>query len=369
MSATGIISHLDAGAGALRRGDPQRARDCFLHAARELLLLARESRGAVRAARAEQARRLIEQSQRLHGAQNPDAGIENSGEAKQSEATAGSSAIRPTESPDLALDDVAGAEDVKRVFKAKFLYPLMHPDRAAAYRQSGAGGVLLYGPPGTGKTYLARALAGELRAPVFTIKPSDIMSKWVGDSEQNVAKLFEEARKNKVALIFIDEIDALAPGRDTDASGVADRVLAQLLAELDGFRRHESRLLFVGASNEPWNIDQALLRTGRFDVLCYVGLPDADARTRILVDFLKGVPLDPSVNLVTVARDTEGCTGAEVFAVANHAAQAAYYDVIETGNDRPVAMADFEQAIAGIHRAATPELLQRYREFGGTDGQ
>lgn len=380
MAAADVLAHVDAGTGALARGDGSRARVCFLHAARELLLLAREGRIDLRAPRCEQARRLLATAHRLGDGQWPPASQANEEAAPRPAApkenprpptpnatnsSEASAKFKTANVPDVCLDDVAGADDVKRTFKAKFLFPLREPRRAATYRQQGKGGVLLYGPPGTGKTFLARALAGELGAPVFSIKPSDIMSKWVGEAEQRIAELFREARKAPVALIFVDEIDALAPARGRDETGVTGRVLAQLLAELDGFERHDNKLLFVGATNAPWAMDAALLRPGRFDALCFVDLPDRQARRRILADYISGVPLAAGLELDELAELTEGHSGAEVFAVASQAAQAAYFDVIENGIERPVGREDFERALASVHRAATPELMRRYEEFAG----
>lgn len=363
MAAADVLVHVDAGAGALVRGDAGKAQVCFLRAARELLLLARDGRGDLRGQRCEQAKRLIVQANGLRDGLPAPSRVQPA--PPTTSVTEEAPHFKSAEIPDVSLDDVAGAEDVKRTFKAKFLFPLREPHRAATYRQQGNGGVLLYGPPGTGKTFLARALAGELNAPVFSIKPSDIMSKWVGEAEQRIAELFREARKVPVALIFVDEIDALAPSRGRDETGVTGRVLAQLLAELDGFERHENKLLFVGATNAPWAMDAALLRPGRFDALCFVGLPDEGARRSILAEYLAGVPLTAGLDLDAVAAMTEGYSGAEVFAVASQAAQAAYFDVIEQGIERPVGREDFERAVASVHRSATPELMCRYEEFSG----
>jgi len=368
MSGADVMVHVDAGAGALSRGDVGRAKACFLRGARDLLLLARNSLGELRRQRTEQAWHLMVQARRLDdtlATQALSVGKDQSTGNDKSE----SKQFHAAADTGLTLDDVAGADEVKRIFRAKFLYPMQNPGQAATYRQNGCGGVLLYGPPGTGKTYLARALAGELGAPVFSIKPSDIMSKWVGEAEKHVAELFAQARQHPVALIFVDEIDALAPARSqSDSGGASDRVLAQLLAELDGFEKHGSRLLFVGATNAPWNIDPALLRAGRFDALAYVGLPDEVARHIILTGYLQGVPLDAGVDLWAVAAEADGCSGAEVFAIASQAAQSAYYDVIENGIERPVSQADFDRALGDVRRLASPEMLQRFAAFRGKGG-
>jgi transitional endoplasmic reticulum ATPase len=249
------------------------------------------------------------------------------------------------------------------VFNAKFIYPMRNAEQAARYKQSGSGGLLLYGPPGTGKTLLVRALAGEMGAPVYTVKPSEIMSKWVGEAEQNMAALFAEAASHPVSLVFIDEIDALLPARGGEGGGVMERLVPQILAELDGFERRRNRMLFLGATNEPWAIDRAVLRPGRLDELCYVDLPDQNARRLILESNLDGVPLAQDVDIAHLAEACEGYTGADLFGLAMKATQAAYLELIETGNERPVSQEDFEQVMQGMRRTVTPEMLARYQAF------
>jgi SpoVK/Ycf46/Vps4 family AAA+-type ATPase len=181
----------------------------------------------------------------------------------------------PVERPSIRFADIAGLEDVKEDIRLKMIYPYTHPEFAARYRIRRGGGILLWGPPGTGKTMLARAVAGEIEAAFFTVKPSEIMSKWVGDSEHNVARLFSTAREHERSIVFIDEIEALIPARRDAQQGVMTRLVPQILAELEGFATADQNpILFIGATNEPWSLDPAVLRPGRFDEKVYVGLPD-----------------------------------------------------------------------------------------------
>lgn len=352
------LEQVDRGTGALARGDRGQARRCFLMASRELLIAAKDAPEEQRTLLMGQANRLLRNAQCLDGGGEAPSVVGPAG------ATSSSAPFAIAGASGLALADVAGLDEVKRSFKAKFLYPLRHPEAAARYKQTGAGGMLLYGPPGTGKTYLVRALAGELGAPVFTVKPSEILSKWVGESEQNLAKLFEQANHHPAALIFIDEIDALAPARSGGGGdSVMERLVPQLLAELDGFARRSNRLLFLGASNEPWALDPAMMRPGRFDELCFVGLPDSAARETMLAGHLEGVPVSREVKLAELAELTAGYTGADLFGISMKATQAAYVELIETGRERPVDRTDFEQAIAGTPHSVTPRMLQRYQDF------
>lgn len=268
-----------------------------------------------------------------------------------------------------SLDDISGASALRQQLKARFVYPLRDPLRARRYGQRAGGGMLLFGPPGTGKTLIARTLAAELDIPVFSISPSQIISKWLGDSERQLAEVFDKARQHPASLIFVHEIDALAPNRDsTDNNSAMQRLLAQLLTELDGFSEKPGHLLFLGATNRPWDVDAALLRTGRFDTLAYVGLPDRATRTELLRETLAPIPLSPEVDCAVIARQLSGYSAAETVAVAKAAACLAFSDSAKNNRDRPVDMQDLEMALRQIHRATTPGMLLQFRSFAEAHG-
>lgn len=287
-----------------------------------------------------------------------------------------STTLFPTHRPHLrqpsqprTLDDLCGSEALHTLLRRRFIYPLRNPQRALRYRQHGGGGVLLFGPPGTGKTLMARTLATELGIPVFTISPSQVVSKWLGDSERKLAELFGQARQHPASLIFIDEIDALAPNReDRDGNDAMRRLLAQLLTELDGYTVSSGRLLFLAATNRPWDIDSALLRPGRFDALAYVGLPSHATRTELLRRHLDGVPQVSQLDLTSIAHQLHLYSPAETVAVAISAAGLAFADAEESGQDRPVSEADLAKAAQQVHRMATPEMLSRFHQFAETHG-
>jgi len=358
MSHYSIIDQVDIGAAALSRGDNEKARESFCIAARELLVQAKKNQDPLRQQQIQQANKLLKQVQNLQ----PSSSLQE-GSSLGDISGVNDSFLTEEVDTALSLDDVAGLESVKQAFKAKFLYPLKDPVNAKKYKQSGAGGMLLYGPPGTGKTFLVRALASELGAPVFVIKPSEIMDKYVGGSEQNLAALFDEARQHPLALVFIDEIDALAPSRTDNNDSVSQRLVPQLLAELDGFTANDNKLLFLGATNEPWSLDKAIMRPGRFDELCYVDLPSTGARTQILTQHLEGVPLQSSLNISNISDLTEGYSGADLFGLCMKATQAPYIELMETGVARDVALNDFETAILGMPRSINQEMLDRYQNF------
>jgi len=219
----------------------------------------------------------------------------------------------------LTLEDVGDLVEVKAALTEAVLWPLQYPDTFARLGVSAPRGVLLYGPPGCGKTFLVRALAGSGQANVLSVKGAELLSKWVGESEQAVRELFRRAREAAPALVFLDEVDALAPqrGGSTDG-GTTDRVVAALLTEMDGVESLRD-VVVVGATNRPDLIDPALLRPGRLERLVFVPPPDAAARAAILAAAAKDVPLE-GVDLDELGRRTEGFSAADCAALVREAA-------------------------------------------------
>jgi transitional endoplasmic reticulum ATPase len=229
----------------------------------------------------------------------------------------------------VTLDDVGDMVEVKQVLTESVLWPLTYPDTFARLGVSPPRGVLLYGPPGCGKTYLVKAIAGTGKANVLSVKGAELLSKWVGDSERAVRELFRRAREAAPTLVFLDEVDALAPprGQGTDG-GTADRVVAALLTELDGVEDLRN-VVVIGATNRPDLIDPALLRPGRLERLVYVPPPDGDARTAILRAAAKAVPLDPTVDLAELGASLDGFSAADCAALIRESALAAMRDSLE----------------------------------------
>ncbi|MGK5672404.1 AAA family ATPase [Micromonospora sp. URMC 106] len=223
----------------------------------------------------------------------------------------------------VTLDDVGGLTEVKETLTESVLWPLTYPDTFARLGVQPPRGVLLYGPPGCGKTYLVTALAGSGRANVLSVKGAELLSKWVGESERAVRELFRRAREAAPTLVFLDEVDALAPvrGQATDG-GTTDRVVAALLTELDGVETLRN-VVVVGATNRPDLVDPALLRPGRLERLVYVPPPDGPARAEILRASARNVPLAPEVDLAALGAELDGFSAADCAALVREAALAA----------------------------------------------
>lgn len=260
----------------------------------------------------------------------------------------------------ITLDDVGDMVEVKQALTEAVLWPLQHPDTFARLGVEPPRGVLLYGPPGCGKTFVVRALASSGRLSVHAVKGAELMDKWVGSSEKAVRELFRRARDSAPSLVFLDEIDALAPRRGQSFdSGVTDRVVAALLTELDGIEPLRD-VVVLGATNRPDLIDPALLRPGRLEKLVFVEPPDADARREILRTAGKSVPLSPDVDLDALAADLDGYSAADCVALLREAALTAMRRSIDAAD---VTAADVATARVTVRPSLDPVQVQSLREF------
>jgi transitional endoplasmic reticulum ATPase len=262
------------------------------------------------------------------------------------------------EAPQVRWDDVGGLDAARDRLKEGVELPLKHPE---AFRRLGirpAKGFLLYGPPGTGKTLLAKAAAREAEANFIATKSSDLLSKWYGESEQQIARLFNRARQVAPTIIFIDELDSLVPARGGGLGEpqVTERVVNTILSEMDGLEELQN-VVVIGATNRPTLIDPALLRPGRFDELIYVGVPDTAGRRRILAIHTEGMPLATDVDLEAIAQRTDRFTGADLEDLVRRAGLTALRRGLDAHN---VTMADFEAALAETRASVTPEMLEEY---------
>ena len=267
--------------------------------------------------------------------------------------------------PNIGWADVGGLDEAQAKLREGVELPLRNPD---AFRRLGirpAKGFLLYGPPGTGKTLLAKAVAKEAEANFISVKSSDLLSKWYGESEQQLSRLFARARQVAPCVIFIDEIDSLVPARGTSNTGepqVTARVVNTILAEMDGMEELNS-IIVIGATNRPALVDPALLRPGRFDELVYVGTPNAKGREHILAIHTAKMPLAPDVSLSRVADQTERFTGADLEDVVRRAGLIAirkHGEAVTT-----VDASDFAEALEDSRATVTPEMEEEYGRMKG----
>ena len=262
--------------------------------------------------------------------------------------------------PDVRWEDVGGLDEAQAKLKEGIELPLKNPD---AFRRLGirpAKGFLLYGPPGTGKTLLAKAVARESEANFISIKSSDLLSKWYGESEQQIARLFARARQVAPTIIFIDEIDSLAParGRGGGEPQATERVVNTLLAEMDGLEEMQS-VIVIGATNRPTLMDPALLRPGRFDELVYVTVPDEKGRRRILGIHTSKMPLAKDVDLDDFAARTDRYSGADLEDLVRRAGLFALRD--EGSDAKQVSKSHFEKALEASRATVTTEMETEYQ--------
>ncbi len=267
--------------------------------------------------------------------------------------------------PDVTWKDIGGLADVREKMQESIELPLKSPEAFQKLGIRPAKGFLLYGPPGTGKTLLAKAVAREAEANFMATKSSDLLSKWYGESEQQVARLFRRARQVAPTVIFIDEIDSLVPirGRGLGEPAVTDRVVNTILSEMDGLEELQG-IVVIAATNRPNLVDPALLRPGRFDELIYVPVPDLGARRHILGIQTGRMPLAQDVDLEAVAARTERYTGADLEDVVRRAGLQAL-----RSQKTEVSQADFETALGESRASVTPEMEEEYQEIKASLGK
>jgi SpoVK/Ycf46/Vps4 family AAA+-type ATPase len=270
----------------------------------------------------------------------------------------------------VGLPDVAGMDEVKRQLELSLLGPIRRPDLMKAFKVSARGGLLLYGPPGCGKTYIAKAVSGELAASFYQVGIADVLHRWFGESERSIRAVFDTARRNAPCVLFFDEVDALGHRRSglSGTSGMRT-VVNCLLEELDSATSSNDGVYVLGATNAPWDVDPAMRRPGRFDRMIFVGLPDADARAGIIRFHLRDRPV-AGIDLASIAKRTEGFSGADLAHICDSATQLAMADSMRTGQVRPVTMADVNAATAQIRPSTGPwfEAARNVVEFANNDG-
>ena len=268
------------------------------------------------------------------------------------------------------LADGGGLEVVKRRIDESFLQPMAHPEIAAAFGKKLRGGLLLYGPPGCGKTFLARAIAGELGAHFISVTLSDVLDRFIGESEKNIHRVFRTAREHAPAVLFFDEMDAIGAKRSGNTFSSFRNVVNQILVEMDGVDSQNDGVYVLAATNHPWEVDAALKRPGRFDRMVLVRPPDDDAREAILRVHLRRRPIE-GIDLGDLVRRTKGFSGADLEHLVTTAAEKAMTESIRTGSVRPMRMDDMRAALKEVKPSIGPwvQTARNVAEYSNGSGE
>lgn len=299
---------------AYQIGDLKEARHLYFQAAQTLNELCKISFSDLKIKRQEEVVRLAQLIRKIDSIildQNLTSKRKNDGSKANTEDT--ETRWEAVENPNITFDDIAGLEEVKNALRKKVLYPRTFPEYYKKFNIQLSGGILMYGLPGTGKTMMAKAIASEIKdCKFYSVNCSDIVSKWVGESERNIKNLFETARKDKFAVIFFDEFEVIGAKRTEDDASRVNRVVTELLSQMQGFKGNDDNILVIAATNRPWQVDSALMRPGRFSDRIYVPLPDKEARKFLIEKSWKDIPFDIDINIDKLAEDTEGFNSADI---------------------------------------------------------
>lgn len=266
--------------------------------------------------------------------------------------------IVPVEKPDINFSNVGGLEEVKERFNKAIVEPLKKPEIYKKYGTKAGGGILLYGPPGCGKTFIVRAAAGECGVSVITKKISEILGKYVGESEKNIKAMFDAAKKYAPSILFIDEIDAIG-GRRSDAKGYEKQLINSFLQEFGGFEGTKEAVLVIAATNEPWSVDPAIRRSGRFSTQILVPNPDEKARKQIFETYTTKHPdrkkmIAENVNIDVLVEKTEGYSSADIEKICEEAASIPRDEELEGKPERKIELHDFLKVLSECKTSLIP---------------
>ncbi|MEM1188819.1 MAG: AAA family ATPase [Pseudomonadota bacterium] len=289
----------------------------------------------------------------------PDRGPEECGRA---EVTALARSARVT------FNDIVGMDALKKTVRMKIIEPFVNPSLFARFKKVTGGGIMLYGPPGCGKTMLAKAIAYEIKAEFLAVDITDVLSRWLGESESNMREVFQTARASKPCVLYFDELDALAISRSKTSSDHIRSVVNEFLVQLDGLGNDNEGILILGATNMPWDVDSAAKRPGRFSEQIFVPPPDEAARTEMFRQKLIDVPTG-DIDYETLGKGSRLFTGADVEGVIERAKENALMDMLAAGKERTLTQADLQKALADHHPSSLDWLrtARNLVKFGGVD--
>lgn len=346
------------GKTAKEKGNIALAKRNFMMAGETMMRMAQLSKGKLKEVRLQRARRLVELAENL--TKKPEK-INKKDDNEKTDEDDDVKKWQAAQVPNISFKDVAGLEDVKKAITIRMINPVKFPEKYKMYGKKTGGGVLLYGPPGTGKTMIAKAIANEVGAKFYAVKGSDIVSKWVGESEKNINSLFEEANKQDRAIIFIDEMDSLIGKRGVDTHN--DKRVNEFLQQIDGFAGRNPNLLLLGATNRPWDIDSAAMRSGRFSQKIYLPLPDAPARKFMIEKNMKGVPVEKDFDIDKVVELTHNFSGADIEELCDRAKDEPLLKAIATDSVVLVSNKDFENVLAVMPPSVTKSEIKLFDDY------
>lgn len=391
MSDTRIIYeaytlYYNKGMDALESNNYTVAKNNFCAAADSLLKLAKMSSGELKQKRLKRAKELHELAKKIEQRSYKETNISNSAsndlaklgidykgstdttkheqfKYKKADKSEFEDNFAPCEDTGVSLDDVAGLDNVKEEIKRLVIEPQLHPEIYKRFKREGGGGIMLYGVPGTGKTMIAQAIAHELDAAFFPIKCSDISSKFFGDSEQKIKALFDKARQYPTSIIFFDEFEAIGTKRSETNSSVMKRIVPELLTQIQGFDKNKNNMLVIAATNCPWDIDSAFMRSGRFSKRIYIPLPDANARLAMIKMGLNDVPSEADLDYNRAVELTKGFSGADIKEYCNKIKDYAIDRTLKNKAESKISMNDFEYAGKAVSSSVQEKDLKKMADY------
>ena len=350
---------------AQQQGKRDVARINFMHAAEVMYDIAKKSPNNLKDVRLEKAKLLIQLAEGvLPIEQQPQKQQQTSTEDEVKEF------IPQVAKEKITFNDVIGLEEAKHIVKTQMILPLTHPEAYALYKKNTGGGMILYGPPGTGKTTFAKAIANEASASFFYVKASDILDKYVGESEKKIAALFKSIASEKRSVLFVDDMDSLFMKRGVDHHN--DERVNEFLQQMDGFNSTKGQVMLLGATNRPWALDSAITRPGRFSRQVYIGLPNHDARIFLIKKYLDGAPIEDDFDYDDIASKTENYSGADLKELCEQAKVFPLMNFIEDENnvkDKKVINItndDFDNALAYVPSSINLKELAQFDTYRST---
>ena len=350
---------------AQQKGKKEEAKLAFLHAAEVMYDIAKKSPKNLKDVRLEKAKLLIQLAEGVTPEEK---------QPQKQQQTSSEEEIREfqpqTAKEKITFEDLIGLEEAKHIVKTQMILPLIHPEAYALYKKNTGGGMILYGPPGTGKTTFAKAIANEANASFFYVKASDILDKYVGESEKKIASLFKSISTEARSVLFVDDMDSLFMKRGIDHHN--DERVNEFLQQMDGFNSTKGQVMLLGATNRPWALDSAITRPGRFSRQVYIGLPNHEARIYLIKKYLEGAPVEDSFDYNDIASKTEHYSGADIRELCEQAKVFPLMNFIEEEKSKKdkkvinISNEDFINALSYVPSSINLNELAQFEDYKKT---